>query len=144
MESKEKFNSVVLYVEDNRENARLMQMIFNRLEDTDLLIVGDAETALVAARETPPGLIMLDIRLPGMSGIEAIQELKKFEKTRDIPVIMVSADVVPSNINAAKAAGCRAFLTKPLDVNETLMTVRQHLAATLVASPACQDIYCPS
>lgn len=135
MVSKGKYNSLVLYVEDNRDNARLMQMIFERLEDTDLQIVGDAETALKVARETPPDLVMLDIRLPGMNGLEAVHELKRSVKTKDIPIVMVSADVATINIDAARAAGCQAFLTKPLDIRETLKTVRMFLM-TLAVEPA--------
>ena len=114
----------VLYVEDNRLNVRLMQSIFAGIPNAELVVAADAEEGIKLANSEPPDLILMDVGLPGMDGIEAAGVLRNSKKTKDIPVIAISALAMNSDIERAGDANFFAYLTKPLDVSETLKVVR--------------------
>lgn len=110
----------VLYVEDNPTNIRLMEQIIDLVEDADLESTYTAENALEMVAESPPDLILMDINLPGMNGIQALNQLRASEETRSIPVIAISADAIPASIQRGLEAGFHAYLTKPIRVDEIL------------------------
>ncbi len=109
----------VLYIEDNPANLKLVARILTRRMDLDLITAHTGELGLELARHRRPELIILDINLPGMDGIELRGRLRLYEETRDIPVIALSANVLPRDIERAMNAGFQDYVTKPIRV-ETL------------------------
>jgi len=83
--------------------------------------------ALKVAEEVCPDIILLDIMMPEMDGIETCQRLKDSAKTKDIPVVMVTTKGDPDRVERAYSAGCNDYLTKPLDKLDLLAKVRKHL-----------------
>jgi two-component system cell cycle response regulator DivK len=114
-------------VEDNDANMALAVVVLQSAGHT-VLCARDAETALRIAREERPSLIMMDIQLPGMDGLEATALLKQDDATRSIPVIAVTARVTKGDEERIRAAGCDGYLAKPSSYEDYLMTVAAHLA----------------
>ncbi|MCA1908245.1 MAG: response regulator [Magnetospirillum sp.] len=110
----------LLYIEDNPSNVELMQEIIDQDPHCrcHLLVAGNAEEGLAMAREHRPGLVIMDINLPGMNGIEAVAHMKADPDLRSIPVIALSADVMPDTIRSGMKAGFVRYLRKPLDIGE--------------------------
>lgn len=106
----------VLYVEDNPANLRLVERAVVRRPAVRLLTASQGSIALELARQHKPDLVLLDLHLPDMSGEEVLRSLAADPSTRDIPVVMVSADATPARVKELLAAGARAYLTKPLDM----------------------------
>ncbi|MCW8909709.1 MAG: response regulator, partial [Gammaproteobacteria bacterium] len=79
------------------------------------------------ATKIKPDLIMLDINLPGMSGYEVLEQLKKHNETNNIPVIAISANAMPQDISKGKEAGFDDYITKPVDTNILLKTIDSYL-----------------
>lgn len=123
----------VLYVEDNPANIQLMQELMAELSDFTLLTSPTAEIGLEIAAVARPDLILLDINLPGLSGIEALRRLKALEATAAIPVIALSADVTAGTIRKAMEAGCARYLPKPLDVNALFAAIAEILGTPAAA-----------
>jgi|GEM_PF-2247903 len=113
----------VLYIEDNPANIQLMEGILEHIPDIKLDSAHTAELGLASAKMNRPDLILMDINLPGMNGIEAFQELRRRSELSDIPVIAISAAAMPSDIERGLKAGFLAYLTKPFDVAEVLKAV---------------------
>ena len=111
---------MVLYVEDDPASVKLMETIVGRLTNLVLISTDNAEAALLLAETRRPDIILMDIDLPGMNGIEAIEHLRANDKTRDIPVIALSADAMPEQINKSMEAGFLRYLTKPIKVDKLL------------------------
>lgn len=109
----------VLYIEDNPSNIQLMEMVLKRVPNLFLITAPSAEIGLDIAEVELPDLILMDINLPGMSGIEAMHLIKKSEVLCDVPVFAVSAAALPSDIRNGMDAGFRDYLTKPIRVNVT-------------------------
>lgn len=107
----------LLYVEDNPANLRLMQQVLAPRSDIRLVSSGEPLVSLELARSEHPDLILLDINLPGMSGYEMLVELQADADTRDIPVLAITANAMPEDVERGLAAGFRAYLTKPLDLS---------------------------
>ena len=107
----------VLVVEDNELNRKLLEV---RLEihGYEALTTGKGAAALDIAREQQPDLILMDIQLPDISGIEAIRQLKADEQTRAIPIIAVTAFAMSYEKAVILASGCEAYLTKPFSGEE--------------------------
>jgi CheY-like chemotaxis protein len=80
------------------------------------------------ARQDAPDLILMDINLPGMSGLEAMKSLQQNAGTRDIPVIALTAAAMSHDVKAGGQAGFKAYLTKPINVAETLEVINAQLA----------------
>jgi CheY-like chemotaxis protein len=95
----------------------------------NLLSAADGELGLQLAREHHPDLVLLDLHLPGMTGREVLEELKQDPGTRDIPVVIVSADATPRRIDELLECGASAYLTKPLDIRHFLDVVEESLNA---------------
>jgi CheY-like chemotaxis protein len=119
----------VLCIEDNPANLRLIEGIFARDSNIRLLSALAPGLGLELARTHKPALILLDINLPDMDGYAVMQCLREHEATRAIPVLAISANAMPKDIERSKAAGFVAYLTKPIDVSELLRTVSALLAA---------------
>jgi hypothetical protein len=113
----------MLYVEDNPASVLLMERIIQRVGHLDLLSAHTAELGLEIAEARRPDLIVMDVNLPGMSGIEAMVRLRANPDTREIPVIGLSANAMPSDIKHGLAAGFRHYLTKPIRIGEVLAAI---------------------
>ncbi|MFQ5451919.1 MAG: response regulator, partial [Nitrospinaceae bacterium] len=114
---------VLLYVEDNPANLDLVKQIIKPRKDITLFSAPEALLGIDLARAHKPDLILMDIHLPGMDGIEAAKRLKGFEETQNIPVIAVSANAMESDIKHAMAAGFHSYITKPFNVPRFLEAI---------------------
>ncbi len=114
----------VLYIEDNPANLELVRHALSREPDIELKTALDAQSGIDLARADRPDLILLDINLPGMDGYEALNYLLADERTRDIPVIAVSASAMPADIHKGMNSGFANYLTKPLDLPLLLKEIK--------------------
>lgn len=119
----------ILYIEDNQSNIELTQRMLSRRPHINLLIATEGRQGLQLAREHHPALILLDLHLPDIMGDVVLDELQKDETTRSIPVVMLSADAMPQQIQMLTRAGAREYLTKPLSVKHFLATIDNYLSA---------------
>ncbi|MFI3156306.1 MAG: ATP-binding protein [Methylococcaceae bacterium] len=117
----------VLYIEDSPVNVEVMKHVFRMHQDIDLLTAENAEIGLAMIHQAKPDLVLMDINLPNMSGLEALHTLKINPDTAAIPVIAVSAAAMPGDIEAGLKAGFQAYLTKPFDVPELNTLIRKAL-----------------
>jgi PAS domain S-box-containing protein len=108
----------LLYVEDNQANLELVQRLIARRPDMRLLTAVNGTLGVELARTAQPDLILMDINLPGISGIEALTILRNDPATAHIPVIALSANAIPRDVNTGLAAGFLRYLTKPMKVKE--------------------------
>ncbi len=117
----------VLIVEDNPTNMTLATFLLQSAGHT-VLSARDAEAGLTLARTERPNLILMDIQLPGMDGLEATAQLKGDDVTRDIPVIALTALAMKGDEERIRAAGCDGYIAKPMRYQEFLATVAAQLA----------------
>ena len=117
----------ILVVEDNATNMKLSTFL---LESAGYTVIGatSAETGLTLAHEAHPDLILMDIQLPGMDGLQATALLKADQATRDIPVIALTALAMKGDEERILAAGCDGYVAKPLDYKDFLAVVAASLA----------------
>jgi PAS domain S-box-containing protein len=108
----------LLYVEDNRANMQLVEQLIARRPDMSLLSAADGARGIALARTHRPEVILMDINLPGISGIQALKILRADPVTAHIPVLAISANAMPRDIKRGLAAGFFRYLTKPIKVNE--------------------------
>ena len=122
----------LLYVEDNRANMQLVEQLIERRPDMRLLSAGDGTRGIVLARIHQPDVILMDINLPGISGIQALKILHEDPATAHIPVIAISANAMPRDIEKGLEAGFFRYLTKPIKVKEFMdaLDMALELAAT--------------
>ncbi len=113
----------LLYVEDNPANLMLVEDIIERRPDIHLLSARDASRGIELARASLPDVILMDINLPGISGIEALAILLADDATAHIPVIALSANAIPRDIEKGLEAGFFRYLTKPIKVVEFMETL---------------------
>jgi len=118
---------VVLYIEDSVMNLRLMQQIFASKKGWELRSAATGESGVEMARAHPPGLILLDINLPGMNGFQALKLLQSYPETAHIPVIAITANAMKGEREQGMAAGFVDYLTKPLDVARLIGLLGQML-----------------
>jgi len=116
-------SATILTIEDNLSNLRLMEVLLRSRPGTTLLAAMQGSIGLDLARQHEPDLILLDLNLPDISGKEVLARLQASALTCDIPVVVLSADATPAQIERLLKAGAKAYLTKPLDVAEFLHTV---------------------
>jgi two-component system cell cycle response regulator DivK len=119
----------ILIVEDNAENMSLAVFLIQSVGHT-VLRATDAEAGLALARNERPDLIVMDIQLPGMDGLEAISLLKRDDATRPIPVIAVTALAMKGDEERIRAAGCDDYIAKPMHYKEFLAAIASQLART--------------
>jgi PAS domain S-box-containing protein len=108
----------LLYVEDNRANMQLVEQLIARRPDMRLLSAGDGTQGIALARMHQPEVILMDINLPGISGIQALKILREDPATARIPVLAISANAMPHDIRRGLDAGFFRYLTKPIKVAE--------------------------
>jgi signal transduction histidine kinase/AmiR/NasT family two-component response regulator len=113
----------LLYVEDNPANLMLVEDLIARRPDIRLLSASDGSRGIETARAALPDVILMDINLPGISGIKAMRILAEDPKTAHIPVVALSANAIPRDIEKGLEAGFFRYLTKPIKVNEFMDTL---------------------
>jgi signal transduction histidine kinase/ActR/RegA family two-component response regulator len=117
----------VLYVEDNPANLMLVEDLIARRPDIHLLSATDGNQGIEIARASLPDMILMDINLPGISGIKALKILREDTATAHIPVVALSANAIPRDISKGLDAGFFRYLTKPIKVNEFMDTLDETL-----------------
>ena len=117
----------VLVVEDNAANLTLATFLLKSVGH-EIISATDAETGVALARSEHPDLILMDIQLPGMDGLEATGLLKSDEATRAIPVIALTALAMKGDEKRIRAAGCDGYIAKPLAYKDFLATIAAQLA----------------
>ncbi len=110
--------NTLLYVEDNPANLMLVEDLMKRRSDIRLLSAMDGNTGVELARASVPTVILMDINLPGISGLKALSILARDPVTTHIPVIAISANAIPRDIEKGLEAGFFRYLTKPIKINE--------------------------
>jgi len=123
----------LLYVEDNPANLQLVEQLIARRPGMRLLAAADADTGVEIARTRQPDVILMDINLPGMSGIEALAILRRDPTTASIPVVALSANAIPRDIEKGLEAGFCRYLTKPIKVHEFMDALDEALALAAVS-----------
>jgi two-component system cell cycle response regulator DivK len=121
--------ATILLVEDNPTNLTLATFLLQSAGHT-VLSAKDAEAGLTLARSEHPNLILMDIQLPGMDGLEATMLLKRDDATRAIPVIALTALAMKGDEERIRAAGCDGYIAKPMRYQEFLATIAAKLAQT--------------
>jgi PAS domain S-box-containing protein len=124
----------LLYVEDNPANLMLVEDLIARRPDIRLLSARDGTRGVEIARTCRPDVILMDINLPGISGIKALKILSEDPTTAHIPVVALSANAIPRDIEKGLDAGFFRYLTKPIKVNEFMETLDVALAAASARS----------
>ncbi len=119
---------VVLHVEDNETNFRLVERILEDRSDLSVLWAKNGADGINQSLQKNPALVLLDLNLPDIHGSELLQQLKNNPATRDIPVIVLSADVSPTQIERMLQAGASNYLTKPFEIKRLLCLVDEALA----------------
>ena len=112
----------VLVIEDNAANMTLATFLLQSAGHT-VISATDAEAGLTLARDEQPGLILMDIQLPGMDGLQATALLKLDAATRDIPVIALTALAMKGDEERIRAAGCDGYIAKPMRYRDFLTAV---------------------
>ena len=113
----------LLYVEDNPANLQLVEQLIARRPDMRLLAAVNGPLGIKLAQASRPDVILMDINLPGMSGTEAMKILRADTATAHIPVVALSANAIPHDIQRGLEAGFFRYLTKPIKVNEFMETL---------------------
>jgi DNA-binding response OmpR family regulator len=116
----------ILLVDDSRTMLLIEEMILKK-GPYDIVMAQDGSEGLTRATAERPDLILMDLVMPGMNGLEAVRELRRRDTTRNIPVIMVTTRGETENIEAGFQSGCNDYLTKPIDSGALLAKVRNHL-----------------
>jgi CheY-like chemotaxis protein len=118
--------SKILYIEDNRLSSRLVKKLLARV-GLEVLQADTGEMGLTIAKEEKPNLILVDINLPDMDGLEVTRRLKANPQLVDIPVIAISADSMHDEAARGLEAGCVAYLQKPVGRQELYNTMRDYI-----------------
>ena len=116
----------VLVVDDTPANQKLLKILLAG-EQYDVRVAGNAEEALTVLETFRPQMILMDILLPGVDGLELTRQLRANPRTRDIRILGLTACAMPGDAERVLAAGCDGYLTKPIDVHNFLATVAGHL-----------------
>lgn len=118
----------IVYVEDNPANFVLVRKILEVHGEHVVEQAASGEEGLERIESDPPALVLLDLDLPGMSGLELARRLKADARLRSIPIVAISASVMKDERNQARQAGCAGFLEKPFDIQELRRVVAEAVA----------------
>ena len=125
----------IVYIEDNLTNLRLVERLLDRLPDVRLIPAMQGTLGIDLVRQHQPDLILLDLHLPDLHGREVLQHLQRDPATAAIPVVILSADANPTQLDRLITAGATGYLTKPIDVRSLLDTVQQSITPRDHADP---------
>jgi two-component system cell cycle response regulator DivK len=116
----------ILIVDDNAVNLKLVKVLLVK-EGYQVQTAVDAEEALKSVQASKPRLILMDIQLPGMDGLELTRRLKADPSTKDIVIFALTAYAMKGDDEKAQAAGCDGYITKPIDTQALPKLIREHL-----------------
>jgi CheY-like chemotaxis protein len=119
---------LVLYIEDELANLRLVERILAASDRFELISAGTGELGIELAAVRRPAVILLDLHLPDLHGSEVMQQLRVDGRTRDIPIVVISADATDAQRRRSLSRGARAFIAKPIDVDELVAVLDDTLA----------------
>lgn len=119
--------SLVLIVEDNEKNLKLVRDVL-QVKGYETLDAGTAEIGITLARDKKPDLVLMDIQLPGMNGIDALKALRADPETAGIPIVAITASVMQTDRQQIVGAGFDGFIEKPVNLRNLLDTVQQAVA----------------
>lgn len=119
--------NLILIVEDNERNLKLVRDVL-RVKGFDTIEAGTAEDGIELAGQRKPDLILMDIQLPGMNGIDALKVLRSKPETAAIPVVAVTASVMQQDRTLITQAGFDGYIGKPINIKEFLASVNHALA----------------
>lgn len=122
-------NPKILLVDDSSTTLLMEQMLFDRYTKYNLVTARDGQEAIQKALAEEPDLILMDVVMPKMDGFDACREMRKLEKLRRVPIILVTSRGEPANVEIGFASGCNDYLTKPINGRELLEMVNAYLAA---------------
>lgn len=122
----------VLCIDDNPANLKLIGQILSKLKSVRVLTVQEPKLGIEMALVNRPDLILVDINMPHMDGYEVVRVLSSLDEVKHVPIIAVTANAMPKDIERGLAAGFSDYLTKPLDMMHTLETVNKYLTGTEV------------
>ena len=125
----------ILIVDDNPVNMKLTRVLLTG-EGYDVRTASDASEALTILQDVHPGLILMDIQLPGIDGLELTRRLKADPATRDIPIVGLTAYAMKGDEERILAAGCDGYIPKPIDTRTLSDNVRRYLRRTMQRSDA--------
>lgn len=116
----------ILVVEDNDMNMQLVEYL---LEEAgyEILKATSGEEALDMAERSPPSLVLMDIHLPGMDGLSVAREMKQRDKTRDVPILALTAHAMRGDKDRFLEAGCDGYISKPIDVKTFIPSIEEYL-----------------
>ena len=117
--------SNVLYIEDNAANLKVVETLIDQYTEFKLMSASNGEEGLLAINKNQPDIILLDINLPDTNGFDVIKTIKQNPQTKDIPIIIVSANAMPVDIEKALAAGCEKYITKPINLQELMEALKE-------------------
>jgi len=135
---------LLLYVEDNPANLKLIEQLISRHPDLRLLSAMNGRDGIALAIGYVPDVILMDINLPGISGIEAMKILRLDPVTSHIPIVALSANAMPRDIEKGLEAGFFKYLTKPIKVNEFLATLNATLEFAAMSTRTNDSAYFPN
>jgi two-component system, cell cycle response regulator DivK len=116
----------ILYIEDNEFNRKIVRQLLSRTSYR-LKEAVDGEAGVAQALEAPPDLILMDVQLPKMSGLDATRVLRRDERTKHIPIVVITSFALSGDRERATEAGASGYLAKPYSPRELLALVRQFL-----------------
>ena len=119
----------ILVIEDNQLNMKLVKTLL-QIEKHQVLEAMTAENGLEIAKERLPDLILMDIQLPGMNGLEATRIIKEDPELKAIPVVALTSFAMQGDEEKAINAGCAGYITKPIDTREFAKTLAQYYPAS--------------
>ena len=118
----------ILLAEDDEDNRDLVSFILRRSQlDVKLIIAENGEQAIELAMTNKPDLILMDLQMPVLDGWKAIPKLKADERTKDIPIIALTAQTSPADKARVLELGCSAHISKPMEAEELMTTIKQYL-----------------
>jgi len=126
---------LVLYIEDNLSNFDLVQKILARRPHIRVISAPQGSIGVQAARDHHPDLVLLDLHLPDLPGSEVLRRLRADPATRDVPVVVISADATKEQVAAMLEAGAADYLTKPLDLRRFLGVLEATLEERKQSAP---------
>ncbi len=121
-------NKRVLYVEDDDDNYLLVERTLSALGGIEVFRAADGEQGLIEARARRPDLLLLDLNLPGMDGRAVIRELKADAELASIPVVVLTANVMPGERERVLSEGCAAYVAKPFSLGALRQLAERFLA----------------
>jgi CheY-like chemotaxis protein len=117
----------ILLVDDSSTTLLMEQMLFAKYTKYNLILAHDGREAVQKALAEEPDLILMDVIMPNMDGFSACREMRKIQRLKRVPIILVTSRGEPDNVETGFASGCNDYLTKPIDGRELLEMVGAYL-----------------